>query len=378
VKSILATFVVIAVSLCRAQAQSSYTITDLGNFGGFSFASGINSSGQVSGESSNADAYSEGFIYSNGTLAALPNVTLPQGATGVNYEATAINSSGQAAGYSSYSLSGSQQYKSFTYSSGVSTAVSGIDIANGINNAGNVVGYTFTDYSTRAAFLNTNGVVTNLGNLGFGGESSYTVANGINNAGQVVGAGTTASYAEHAFIWTAAGGMTDLGTLGGLSSIAWAINDNGQVVGSSSTSSSSTHAFLWSAAGGMIDLGTLGGATSRANALNDNAQVVGESLTASDSEDATIWENGQAFDLNNLIGPDSGYVLNDATGINDAGQIVVDATETSDSANVALLLNPIEVPEPSTFAFFGLFSGVLAISYRLNRGTGMNGLKAIQ
>ena len=50
----------------------------------------------------------------------------------------------------------------------------------------------------------------------------------------------------------------DLGTLGGVFSSASAINANGQVVGGSQTADGTYHAFSWTAAGGMVDLGTLG------------------------------------------------------------------------------------------------------------------------
>ncbi len=43
--------------------------------------------------------------------------------------------------------------------------------------------------------------------------------------------------------------MTDLGTLGGGSSVAHAINSRGQIVGVSATDSWDTHAVLWSKQG---------------------------------------------------------------------------------------------------------------------------------
>src|SRR5213594_360764 len=58
----------------------------------------------------------------------------------------------------------------------------------------------------------------------------------VNARGQVVGESTTAGNVEsHAFSWTQAGGMVDLGTLGGTSSFAFAVNPGGQVVGLSTT-----------------------------------------------------------------------------------------------------------------------------------------------
>jgi probable HAF family extracellular repeat protein len=62
----------------------------------------------------------------------------------------------------------------------------------------------------------------------------------------------------------------DLGTLGGASSYAADINSGNSVVGWSETSAGTTHAFRWSAAEGMVDLGSLpGDPMSRALAVLD-------------------------------------------------------------------------------------------------------------
>ena len=68
---------------------------------------------------------------------------------------------------------------------------------------------------------------------------------GINDAGQVVGYSETAGGPSHAFRWTATGGMVNLGTLGGSSGSTSDINNNRQVVGGSDTATGQTHATLW-------------------------------------------------------------------------------------------------------------------------------------
>ncbi len=62
--------------------------------------------------------------------------------------------------------------------------------------------------------------------------------------------------------------VTDLGSLGGTPT-ASAINDSGEVVGSSRTLDTTvTHAFYWTGATGMVDIGTMGGNLSQAFGLN--------------------------------------------------------------------------------------------------------------
>ena len=56
----------------------------------------------------------------------------------------------------------------------------------------------------------SGGTMIDLGTLG----GTYSYANGINNKGQIVGYSLTASGQDHAFLYSG-GKMTDLGTLGG-------------------------------------------------------------------------------------------------------------------------------------------------------------------
>src|SRR5206468_830771 len=90
---------------------------------------------------------------------------------------------------------------------------------------------------------------------------------------QVVGESQTASGDWHAFSWTHAGGMVDLGSLGGTTS-AHAVNDGGQVVGEGFTASFSLDAFSWSPQGGLIDLPDANGGQNHALAVNSAGQVL--------------------------------------------------------------------------------------------------------
>ena len=172
-----------------------------------------------------------------------------------------------------------------------------------------------------------------LGSLG--GQGSSTSA--INEAGQVVGSSMVVFDGPfHAFITGPDGmGMRDLGTLGDSeSSFADAINDAGQVVGYSGG-----HAFITGPDGmGIRDLGTLGG-ESLAEGINNAGQVVGYSDTAEGSRHAFVTgpDGAGMMDLNSLslVGLPAGVVLQSATGINNAGQVIATA-----------------IPEPEVYALF--------------------------
>ncbi len=104
-----------------------------------------------------------------------------------------------------------------------------IELRDGGQRGGQVVGYSATASGDSHAFLYSNDRMTDLGTLGGKGDSA---AYGINDAGQVVGTASTAGGAYHAFLYNGKGPLADLGTTAGCTnSLATAINANGQIVG---------------------------------------------------------------------------------------------------------------------------------------------------
>lgn len=174
--------------------------------------------------------------------------------------------------------------------------------ALGINASGQVVGDATGGDGEFRAFLQApttvdgqgNTVVGTMYNLGTLPGFIGAVATGINDIGQVCGYSYDATYNSHAFLWTpdvpngfsSTTGMVDLGGLtttpGSVSAAAYGMNNAGRVVGGSYTDGDVLHAFLWTpdtangTTGSMTDLGTvLGDLISAAFGINNLDEVTG-------------------------------------------------------------------------------------------------------
>lgn len=219
--------------------------------------------------------------------------------------------------------------------------------AYGINDRGQVVGYSETKSGDKHAFLYADGVMRDLGTLG--GKNSY--AYGINNHGQVVGSSQTSPVGffeisnSHAFLYSN-GSMKDLHSWEGPESEAYGINAAGQVVGSLHIIIPSYYyTFLYSNGSMNKDTDVLGSSGSEAYGINDASQVVGYytytggKLGGGDVR-AFLYSAGVRQNLNDLIDSTSGWRLTVAQAINNAGQIVGIGINPSGKYH-AFLLNPL-------------------------------------
>lgn len=350
----------------RADAAAMYTVTNLGNFGPQS----INAQGMVAGDVPFGVAVYSGYGPNAGRIVPIPD----------SYDARGINASGQV-------LSSAPTGSMIVSLDGATKLVSNSYVI-AINDSGELVGTSLNGGVNYHAFAQNGTRLTDLGTLG--GPSSG--AFGVNAYGQVVGAAdlppnnpANPTYHEsHAFLYSN-GKMTDLGSLGGSSSSAVAINAAGQVAGTSVITGGDqvlgitrtdfmynpSHAFLYTG-GKMTDLGTLGGDYSAATALSSSGQVIGNSLVsggyATSIQHAFLYSEGMLHDLNALIPPGLGWTLISASGINDAGQIVGEATDSSGKEFGYLLTpdgqvapTPPATPEPASLAFFGVLAVGLGV-----------------
>ena len=327
-----------------AQGAIQYSVTLLNPDGIYTRAYGMNDAGQVVGAIWSSPAHA--FLYQNGVKRDLGSI-----GSGASSAAYAINARGQVAGYSV--TNSRDEHAAIFAGNGLVQDLGTLggfeSIAWGINDSGQAVGRSDTATGAMHAFLYTP-------QQGMRDLATFDAnANGINNAGTVVGyayfPGVTIN---HAFQYTAAGGMRDLVGPGGPESMATAINAAGQIVGYSGG-----HAVMWNPDGSLRNLGapTVSG---MALAINNAGQAVGVA-----NDHAVIWNGSAMLDLNTVIDPRRGWVLYYATGINSAGQIAAwgAAPETGGSAEAAFLLTP--VPDPATMILMA--AGLLGLLSRRSR-----------
>jgi probable HAF family extracellular repeat protein len=172
--------------------------------------------------------------------------------------------------------------------------------------------------------------ITDIGVLKGDNESSGF---SINNYGDVVGCSDTQTSlgypctglvpGQHAFYWSKATGMKNLGTLSGATvSGAIGVNDNGIVAGYSNVYGLPATNFVavrWSPTGTIAKLGALySNASSAAFQVNSAGELAGDSFLLSGRVDATSWTSMKIKNLGAL--PNA--IFTAGLAINDNGEIV--------------------------------------------------------
>jgi probable HAF family extracellular repeat protein len=248
----------------------------------------------------------------------ITRIPTPQGA---NSAALGINNKGEVVGYSFQG----EDYQAFLYSpsdqsvTDVGSLGGKINAACAINDSGQVVGYSQDGNGNLLAFIfSRNQSITSLGTLD---GASSSEAFGINNRGTVVGDSQSGNQ-NHRPVLFSKDSVQDLG-LGASNEpdaleTAYAVNDAGQIVGRHSVGQNAFHAFSF-LNGTTTDFGTLGGTNGEAFAINKNGVVVGDSVTADGTPHAFVFEHSQLKDLGTLPGFDKASY---ARGINNANAIV--------------------------------------------------------
>jgi len=235
--------------------------------------------------------------------------------------------------------------------------------AAGINESGAVAGFAWYpgDHYGRAFVWSAGAGMQDIGALPGANHSS---AYGINDACQVVGWGLDANGLPRAFLYSA-GTISELPVFEGHATYANAINNHGQLA--CLYDWQAYHSFFYDPTTGVRAIGELPGHRwACAEDINDFGQVVGYSYRFGPLNDdrAFLWQDGTIVDLNELIPADSGWILRQARGINNRGQIV--GTGLISGQWHAYVATP--VPEPTTLVL--LSAGLAGLAFLRTRRWG--------
>jgi probable HAF family extracellular repeat protein len=326
---------VAAVTAMGASASPAlaarYAVRDLGVLGpGAALTStgfAVNGAGDVAGQSDVGGGFSHAVLWHDGGADDLGSLG------GFTTAALALNRTDEVVGFSD--LPGDAGSHAFLFSGGVmhdlGTLPGGsFSTAYGITNAGRIAGVSDQSENDFHAVVWTHGTIHDLNPPGYAESWAFGIAGST-----IVGRALTAdTLVDQAF--QIRHGFHTLGTLGGTDAEADAVNRRDQVVGWSDRRHGPRHAFLWQH-GRMRDLGSLGG-ESFAVAISGPGVIVGWSQTHRGLQASVWYPGGRLRNLNALIPAGSGWVLQQAFGVNARGQIT--GYGVHDGRTHAFLLTP--------------------------------------
>jgi uncharacterized membrane protein len=256
------------------------------------------------------------------------NAEVPSGFT--NSEGVGLNDHGLAIGIAINRRTTARQ--GFAFSNGKVTLLSGAHSRPfAVNNSGQIVGESQIAGATKSAAVIWDGAkVTPMG------DCCASVAYGINNRGVAIGNIYDESGRYRAFVWDEAHGLRRIGPENGFSA-ALAINQAGEVI----LQVYPNDLLLYrDGRTRRLDLSDKRPAA-HPRAVNDCDVIVGSYGPFGDADRAFIWSEAQGFrDLNDLTGEHKGWVLQTATGINEAGEIVGWAEHNHEDAGFLLIPQP--------------------------------------
>ena len=298
--------------------------------------------------------------------------------TGYSYAwTTAINSAGEVSGFGDFDPDRNATRWAVDGSATELDDLGEYGSANGINDSGWVVGYSYTaGFEQRVPVLWKGTTPESLPLLpgDVAGDAYH-----VNNRGLIVGVSRAQEDGKTRAVLWRHGKAVNLGLLGqqagqaSRSSLAASINEHGMIVGYSDTDSpDSTHAVWWDANRQIHDLGTLPGARqSWAHDVNDRGVIVGAGEVAGGSPlaHAVAWVDGAVQDLGVL----PGHTESRAYAVNRSGTVVgVGWKEDVPFGDVALVWPRLNAAPRDLNTLLTPSCQVVLDSYKLIRASGIN------